>query len=321
MTTVAWRPLLDGDLARHARELVAAITDDLVRRPIVDPSLGSGQAGVALLHGYRARVARTRGDDIHAEASAELATDALAASLPAIVRSARIGLFDGCAGTAFALHQLADVVGEAEDTLAELDAVIDARLPEASPAGRGLETGLVGVGAYAASRGDLSRLARVVTQLRSSTHVDRDLVALLAVAGERERLRDATGRLRTAARGGASTAIALALAARALGDDALLGAAHATARRVADSDVTLIEAHALNRLAQAFVDDELAAMARRGFQRLLGSYTDKIRARWDVGFSRGAAGVGLQLLAATTALEPRWDEALLMALPPGSCVR
>jgi hypothetical protein len=38
--------------------------------------------------------------------------------------------------------------------------------------------------------------------------------------------------------------------------------------------------------------------------------------RAEPGLLTGTAGVGLALLAATTPIEPAWDRALLVAIPP-----
>jgi lantibiotic modifying enzyme len=94
-------------------------------------------------------------------------------------------------------------------------------------------------------------------------------------------------------------------------------------------------AHLCNRLYQATGDPELRDAARRWFRQTLddrrpgegiGGYLawapadgDTDRMTWvaDPGFLTGAAGIGLALLAATTAIEPVWDRLLLASpLPP-----
>ncbi len=93
-------------------------------------------------------------------------------------------------------------------------------------------------------------------------------------------------------------------------------------------------AHLCNRLYQATGDSELGAAARRWLVRTLddrqpglgvGGYLawapaeqDSNQMTWvaDPGFLTGAAGIGLALLAATTAVEPGWDR-ILLASPLG----
>lgn len=90
-------------------------------------------------------------------------------------------------------------------------------------------------------------------------------------------------------------------------------------------------AHLSNRLAQATGEERFAATARAAFGRLLamrrpgegiGGFLTRIpdgrgRAVWtdDPGFLRGAAGIGLALLAGISAVEPAWDRLLMAAIP------
>jgi hypothetical protein len=91
-------------------------------------------------------------------------------------------------------------------------------------------------------------------------------------------------------------------------------------------------AHQFNRLYQATGVAELRAaacawidraLALRGDHGIAGFAShdpdpaDRARVTWvaDPGFLQGAAGIGLALLAADTALEPTWDRALLLSLP------
>ncbi len=90
-------------------------------------------------------------------------------------------------------------------------------------------------------------------------------------------------------------------------------------------------AHIFNRLHQASGDEALAEAALYWYEKLLeartpgqgyGGYlferSDGQTRTWaeDPGFLGGTAGVGLALLAATTAVEPGWDRALLTCIPP-----
>jgi lantibiotic modifying enzyme len=90
--------------------------------------------------------------------------------------------------------------------------------------------------------------------------------------------------------------------------------------------------HLFNRMYQATGDPVLAEAARFWFGRTLelrrpGEGVAGFPA-WDMGadgtigwqadpgFLTGAAGVGLALLAAATPIEPSWDHALLVSIPP-----
>lgn len=91
-------------------------------------------------------------------------------------------------------------------------------------------------------------------------------------------------------------------------------------------------AHLFNRLAQATGDPLFLEAARSWFARTLdqrrpgeglGGYlmyvideNDELAWREEPGFLTGSAGLGLALLAATTAVEPEWDRVLVVSVPP-----
>jgi lantibiotic modifying enzyme len=145
--------------------------------------------------------------------------------------------------------------------------------------------------------------------------------------------------------GDPGVAAALLGAARGVDEPAWEGAALSIARRAARRpseesgvvDVGLCHGaaglgHLFNRLFQATGEPCLAEAARSWFQRALamrrpGRGVGGFEARqpgdggamtWvaDPGLLTGAAGVALALLAATTPVEPAWDRALLVAIPP-----
>ncbi len=93
-------------------------------------------------------------------------------------------------------------------------------------------------------------------------------------------------------------------------------------------------AHIFNRLYQATGEEELGRAALFWYEQLLAARTpgeghggymfERIGADGafrvsDPGFLNGTVGVGLVLLAATTAVEPAWDRALLTSVPPRAC--
>jgi lantibiotic modifying enzyme len=93
--------------------------------------------------------------------------------------------------------------------------------------------------------------------------------------------------------------------------------------------------HVFNRLYQATEDARLAEVARHWFARALGDFRrpgqgvagflphgllhadvgDPSPSHPDSGLLTGACGIGLALLAAATAIEPRWDRVLMLDLP------
>ena len=137
-------------------------------------------------------------------------------------------------------------------------------------------------------------------------------------------------------------AATLLYAARAVGmkeweDMALAIAAHAARAAPEDAGVqgmglchgALGLAHLYNRIYQAGGDELFADAARLWYRLGLEMYRPEggnearvagqdWQSLWaaDAGFLTGAAGIGLALLAAVTAIEPEWDRLLLVAIPP-----
>jgi lantibiotic modifying enzyme len=147
--------------------------------------------------------------------------------------------------------------------------------------------------------------------------------------------------------GDPGVAIALLSAARAAGNEEWRRAAIAIAQDVAARphtrqgvvDAMLCHgacgvAHVFNRFFQATREHLFADAARRwletavtmrrpgtgvaGFSSFEPAVPGEGGARWEAtpGLLTGAAGVGLALLAAASAVEPRWDRMLLVRVPP-----
>jgi lantibiotic modifying enzyme len=154
---VSWRPILEGDDARRARERIAAI----VATPIEldDPSLMQGWAGIALLHGY---LARTGDRD-----AADRAHDALARAIEGLgTGTPTPWLGTGFVGVAWAMHHLRDLVDVDGDTLAAVDAMVaDLLVRDVWTLDYELLAGLVGLGVYALERGLPALVERVVQHL------------------------------------------------------------------------------------------------------------------------------------------------------------
>jgi lantibiotic biosynthesis protein len=170
---VAWRAILDGELAARAVEAVDAIAEAIPRFAADRPDLPGGDAGLALFYAYLARAGR--GGEDAAAFHLERAADALAeVALPA-------DFHGGYSGVAWAIAHVwgweergaemeaapgaeveaaaptdADVAdGGADDFAAEIDAAL-LELVSASPwpGGYDLVGGLVGIGVYGLARRD-----------------------------------------------------------------------------------------------------------------------------------------------------------------------
>jgi hypothetical protein len=147
--------------------------------------------------------------------------------------------------------------------------------------------------------------------------------------------------------GDPGVAVALLGAARCVGQPAWEQEARAIARRAAErppEQAGVVDAglchgaaglgHLFNRLHQATGEPPLAEAARFWFRRTLelrqpgrgiagfAAYMPEQdgQERWvaDPGLLTGAGGVALALVAATTDIEPAWDQMLLAAIPPST---
>ena len=146
--------LFDAE-ADRARALVEAIATALADPDQV--SLADGWAGLALVHGYRAKAG--------AEGAQDLAGEALEHALGGI--TAVPWLFTGYAGIGFALQHLDADAGEA---LEELDGLVARALAVASA--WDLTDGAIGLGVYALERGDRALVDRVVERLATLVEPD-----------------------------------------------------------------------------------------------------------------------------------------------------
>jgi hypothetical protein len=136
--------------------------------------------------------------------------------------------------------------------------------------------------------------------------------------------------------GDQAVAAGLVRAGQVLGEPGWIEHGLSTARVVARREPTMAldagfchgalgRAHMFNRLAQATGDDELAAAARLWYRRTLEHHRVPGGGAGDFAFEpnaeaasilTGSTGIALGLLAATSSVEPGWDRAFLVALPP-----
>ncbi len=160
---MTWTPTLVGAEADRARGIVEAIAAELRGRDVSTPSLGYGNAGLAVFHGYRA-LAGVAGADEDAGACIE-------AAMGAVAEEPCPWLYMGYAGLGFALQQLAPVAGDVEEALAQVDAMIASELAAPLYMPYELIGGMVGLGVYAQGRG-LVPVRDAVVQYLATTAVD-----------------------------------------------------------------------------------------------------------------------------------------------------
>ncbi|HEU5060247.1 MAG TPA: lanthionine synthetase LanC family protein [Kofleriaceae bacterium] len=157
-----WRALLEGEDAERARAAADAVTADLAHIEL-DPSLYYGHAGLALLHGYRARTGQ--------DGAIDAAADALAAAAASFAEERAPWLARGFAGVAFAIAHLGDLVETDEDTLPDLDAAIGNVVDrDPWPFDWELMVGLIGLGVYGLERAAASAAGRAIVE-RAAGHL------------------------------------------------------------------------------------------------------------------------------------------------------
>jgi lantibiotic modifying enzyme len=145
-----WSPLLDGEERETALRLAAGIAEELSRPERLaapNPTLSSGQAGMALLFSYLARDgARSR----HLERVEHLLD---AASEAVATQPLPPDLYQGFSGIAWAVEHLRGTADAEEDPLSEIDEAL-AGLLRTQPweYHYDLVSGLVGLGVYALER-------------------------------------------------------------------------------------------------------------------------------------------------------------------------
>jgi hypothetical protein len=154
--TGGWRPVLVGDLAARARAVVDEIAEALdgERTWSIDPSLGDGQLGRALLFGYLARARREPRWSVRAIVVLNQVVERLNG------QPIDESLFGGVAGVGWAIEHLGRHLGApADDQDEDANEAIDHLLLQALeerpwPGEYDLLFGLAGLGVYALERTD-----------------------------------------------------------------------------------------------------------------------------------------------------------------------
>jgi lantibiotic modifying enzyme len=178
-TANQWRPILSGATAEQALQAVDAIAGSIPSITSLpagqDPSLGRGQAGVALLFAWLARTSRM-------PQAGDLASQCLDRAVEAVSREAmNPSLYGGFTGVAWAAELVDRLLGpEAEDRNEAVDEALLRLLSRADhwPAAYDLVEGLTGYGVYALQRYPrpvaFECLRRVVQLLRERAEHDDD---------------------------------------------------------------------------------------------------------------------------------------------------
>jgi lantibiotic biosynthesis protein len=243
----SWRPILSGTAAEQALQAVDAIAESITSITASpgerDPSLGRGQAGLALLYAWLARTGRMPQADV-------LAWQCLDEAIEAASKQAmNVSLYGGFTGIAWAAEVVDRLLGEdAED---RNEAVDDALLGLVSRVDRwsapyDLVVGLTGLGVYALQRyprpAATECLRRVVERLQECARHDEHGLYWWTPPAEiaEESLKEyPSGRVDLGVAHGMAGAIAL------LGSVCGAGAERATARPLLEAAVSWLLAHSL----------------------------------------------------------------------------
>jgi hypothetical protein len=243
-----WRPVLSGTAAQEALRAVDAIAASITSMTASagerDPSLGRGQAGLALLYTWLARSRRMPQADVLARRYLDQAIEAVS------TRAMNASLYGGFTGVAWAA-ELADRVldPDAED---RSEAVDDALLRLLSRADRwsgpyDLVVGLTGLGVYALQRYPrpvaIECLRRVVERLHECAQRDEHglywWTPPAEILDEESRKQYPSGRADLGVAHGMGGAVAL------LGCICGAGVEQATARSLLEGAVSWLLAHSV----------------------------------------------------------------------------
>jgi lantibiotic biosynthesis protein len=242
-----WRPILSGTPAEQALQAVDAIAESITSITatpgVRDPSLGRGQAGLALLYAWLARTGRMPQADLLARQCLDEAIEAASS------QAMNVSLYGGFTGIAWAAEVVDHLLGaDAED---RSEAVDDALLRLVSRADRwsapyDLVVGLTGLGVYALQRYPrpvaTECLRRVVARLQECARHDEHGLYWWTPPAEiaEESLEEyPSGRVDLGVAHGMAGAIAL------LGSVCGVAAERATARPLLEGAVSWLLAHSL----------------------------------------------------------------------------
>jgi lantibiotic modifying enzyme len=243
-----WRPIVSGTTAQEALQAVDAIAESITSITASpgerDPSLGRGQAGLALLYTWLARTRRMPQADVLARQCLDQAVEAVSTQA---MNASLYGGFTGVAWAAELVDRLLDP--DAED---RIEAVDDAVLRLLSRADRwsapyDLIVGLTGLGLYALQRyprpSAIECLRRVVERLdECAQHDEHGLYWWTPpeeILDEESRKQYPSGRVDLGVAHGMAGAVAL------LGSICGAGVEQATARPLLEGAVSWLLAHSV----------------------------------------------------------------------------
>jgi len=243
-----WRPILSGTAAEQALQAVEAIAESIP--PITaspgeqDPSLGRGQAGLALLYTWLARAGCMPQADVLARQCLDQAVEAVSAQA---LNASLYGGFPGVAWAADVADRLLDP--DAEDRSEDVDDVLLRLLSRADrwSAPYDLVVGLTGLGVYALQRCPrrvaVECLRRVVVLLDECARQDEHgfywWTPPAEILGQESREQYPSGRVDLGVAHGMAGTIAL------LGGICGAGVEQATARPLLEGAVRWLLAHSV----------------------------------------------------------------------------
>src|SRR5215207_1540608 len=240
-----WRPILSGARAEQALQAVDAIAESIPSLPAGrrrDPSLGTGQAGLALLYTWLARGGRMPQADVLARQCLDEAIDAVA------TQAMNASLYAGFSGVAWAAELVDGLDPDADDRNEAIDDAL-LHLLSRTDHWRGpydLVVGITGLGVYALQRYprpvSTECLRRVVELLHElAQHDEHGLYWWTPPAELHEEWREQypSGRADLGVAHGMAGAIAL------LGGICGAGIEQATARPLLDGAVRWLLAHSV----------------------------------------------------------------------------
>jgi lantibiotic biosynthesis protein len=242
-----WRPILSGTTAQQALEAVDAIAESITSIASLpgerDPSLGKGQAGLALLYAWLARTSRMPQADAFARQCLDRAIETVSTRA---MNSSLYGGFTGVAWAAELVDRLLDP--DAEDRGEAVDDALLRLLSRADgwSAPYDLIVGLTGLGTHALQRCPrplaIECLRRVVERLHERAQHDEHGLYWWTPAAEihhESRKQYPAGRVDLGVAHGVAGTIAL------LGSVCGAGAEQATARPLLEGAVSWLFAHSV----------------------------------------------------------------------------
>jgi class I lanthipeptide synthase len=243
-----WRPILSGTMAQQALRAVDTIAESLTSIISLPgegvPSLGKGQAGLALLYAWLAQTRRMPQADVFARQCLDQAIEAVS------TQAMNVSLYGGFTGVAWAAESVDRLLDpEAEDRSEAVDDALLRLLSRANAwsAPYDLVVGLTGLGVYALQRCPrpmaIECLRRVVELLHECAH--RDEYGLCwwtppaEILDQEDRKQYPSGRVDLGVAHGVAGPIAL------LGSLCGAGAVRAAARPLLEAAVRWLWAHSV----------------------------------------------------------------------------